>query len=91
MTQQVYLRNGDLCMNEYTFKLLQWLKMRVYLYAAKTLHFTRVYNLKKICDLYTFLLYMEDGHRAKTHKSGKPALSFVSLDTLQLWKQPKEQ
>ena len=58
MTQQVYLRNGDLRMNEYTFKLLQWLKMRVYLYAAKTLHFTRVYNLKKICDLYTFLLYM---------------------------------
>lgn len=47
MTQQVYLRSGDLCMNKYTFKLLQWLKMRVYLYAVKTLHFTRVYNLKK--------------------------------------------
>lgn len=57
MTQQVYLRNGDLRMNEYTFKLLQWLKMRVYLYAAKTLHFTRVYNLKKsvICTHFYFI------------------------------------
>ena len=60
MTQQVYLRNGDLCMNEYTFKLLQWLKMRVYLYAAKTLHFTRVYNLKKsaICTHFYFIWKM---------------------------------
>ena len=80
-------------MNEYTFKLLQWLKMRVYLYAVKILHFTRVYNLKKeLRFVHIFTLYdMEDGHRAKTHRSGKPALSFVSLDTLQLWKQPKEQ
>ena len=61
-------------MNEYTFKLLQWLKIRVYLYAAKTLHFTRVYNLKKICDLYTFLLYMEGVQRCKGHRPDKPAL-----------------
>ena len=86
MTQQVYLRNGDLRMNEYTFILLQWLKMRVYLYAAKTLHFTRVYNLKKICDLYTFLLYMEGVQRCKGHRPDKPALIFVSLDTLHLQK-----
>mgnify|MGYP004627163953 CR=1 FL=1 len=86
MTQQVYLRNGDLRMNEYTFKLLQWLKMRVYLYALKILHFTRVYNLKKICDLYTFLLYMEGVQRCKGHRPDKPALIFVSLDTLHLQK-----
>lgn len=58
IVQQVHPSNGNLHVNEYTFKLLQWLKMRVYLYAAKTLHFTCVYNLKNSCDLYTFLLYM---------------------------------
>ena len=47
MAQQLYPRNGDLRMNEYTFELLQWLKMCVYLYVVKTLHFIHVYNLAK--------------------------------------------
>ena len=47
MTPQVYLRNGDLRINEYTFELLERLKIRVYLCVVKTLNFIRVYNLKK--------------------------------------------
>lgn len=58
MTQQAHLGNGDLRMNEYTFELLQWLKMRVYLYAVKPLHFIRVYNLKKeLRFVHMFTLY----------------------------------
>ena len=58
MTPQVYLRNGDLRINEYTFELLERLKIRVYLCVVKTLHFIRVYNLKKeLCFVHIFTLY----------------------------------
>ena len=86
MTQQVYLGNGDLCMNEYTFELLNWLKIRVYLYMVKIPHFIRVYNLKKeLRFVHIFTLYGKrswmQGPQIRQNGAG-----FLSPETLHLQK-----